>query len=120
MGGHREFERAVLGTPIVPPGRITNLAKALRRSLSGAHLRSAPPPLQILEALFGRFDAPVRGVLVDIGVPDELTSPRSVRDVDLTQICEGPGGSHRHRPRQARTHPALRRRPRLRDVHQKW
>ena len=81
MGGHREFERAVLGAPIVPPGRITNLANALRRSLAGAHRRSAPPPLQILEALFGQFDAPVLGALVDIGVPDELTSPRSVRDL---------------------------------------
>jgi hypothetical protein len=111
MSGHREFERAVLGAPLVPPGRITNMANALRRGLAGAHRRSAPPPLQILEALFSQFDAPVLGVLVEIGVPDELSSP---------EIRRGSGGGHRHRPRQARTCPSLRRSPGLRDDHRAW
>ncbi|NNE72602.1 MAG: hypothetical protein HKN26_02975, partial [Acidimicrobiales bacterium] len=77
----RRFERAVLGAPAVPPGRITVAATTFRRWLSGAHRRAAPPPLQILESLFAAFDTPVLGTMVTLDIPDHLDQPRTVADL---------------------------------------
>ena len=77
----RRFERAALGAPAVPPGRVTVAANALRRWLAGGHRRSAPPPVQILESLFAAFDTPVLGAIVALDLPDLLDKPRSVGEL---------------------------------------
>lgn len=84
----RRLERKMLGAPVVPPGRITGWASALRRRLLGLHRRSAPPPLQILEALFAPFDAHVLRVLVELDIVDTLTEPTPVAELADSIGCD--------------------------------
>ena len=71
----------MLGAPVVPPSKVTVVANALRRRLLGAHRQAAPPPLRIIEALFGQFDAAVLAALVHLGLPDLLETPLTVTDI---------------------------------------
>ncbi len=71
----RAFERAVLGAPAVPPGRLAQAMSAIRGRVLGAHRAAAPPPLVVLEALFGRFDGHVLAAMVALGLPDRLDRP---------------------------------------------
>lgn len=41
----------------------------------------APPPVQILESLFGIFDHRVMVLMCSAGIPDALTSPMSIEDL---------------------------------------
>jgi hypothetical protein len=70
-------DRQILGAPLVPPPRLTGVVNALRRGLRGAHRRSAPPSMRVLEAMFGLFDNRVLGLLVDLGIPEALDSPQT-------------------------------------------
>jgi len=79
--GLRQWERQVLGAPAVPPSRVASLANGLRRRLLGLHRRSAPPPLQLLEALFASFDGHVLRALVELDLPDKLTGPTTVEEL---------------------------------------
>ncbi len=82
----RAFERAVLGAPVVPPGRAAQAMGALRRWVLGAHRTAAPPPLVVLEALFARFDGHVLAAMVALGLPDRLDRPIAVDDL---AVCIG-------------------------------
>src|SRR6059058_5710858 len=68
-------DRQILGAPLVPPPRLTGILNAVRRGLRGAHRRSAPPSMRVLEALFGVFDNRVLGLLVERGTPEALDRP---------------------------------------------
>jgi hypothetical protein len=77
-------ERQILGAPLVPPPHLTRLVNTVRRRLLGAHRRSAPPSLQILEAVFGLFDNRVLGLLVDLGVAETLDRPTTAPELAAT------------------------------------
>jgi hypothetical protein len=74
-------ERQILGAPIVPPPRITRILNAVRRGLLGAHRRSAPPSVRVLEGVFGLFDNRVLGLLVELGIPEALDRPHTAKEL---------------------------------------
>ena len=71
----------VLGVPFIPPSVVTRSGTRLRAALGRAHAAMAPPPLRILEGLFGMLDHRVLVALCEIGVPDALTAPTTVADL---------------------------------------
>lgn len=77
----REYVRAVIGAPVVPPGRLSRAVVRVRTALLGAHRAAAPAPVRVLEGLFGLFDNRVLGLLVELDVPERLDRPRSVADL---------------------------------------
>ncbi|MGH9026859.1 MAG: methyltransferase, partial [Acidimicrobiia bacterium] len=68
----------MLGTPVVPPGRLTRGIVRARAGLLGAHRRAAPPSIRVLEGLFGIFDNRVLRLLVDLDLPDRLDRPHDI------------------------------------------
>jgi hypothetical protein len=68
----------VLGVPVVPPGRMTVAGNRLRASLGRLHAALAPPPVRILEGLFGLLEHRALVALCASGVPDTLTRPVAV------------------------------------------
>jgi hypothetical protein len=91
MPGSRQFVREVFGAPVVPPGRVTRALVRLRSGLATAH-RFAPPPVQVLEAMFGLFDNRVLLLLVELGIPEALDHPMNAielaarTDTDAAQL----------------------------------
>jgi hypothetical protein len=81
MSTARHRERQILGAPLVPPPPITRVVNAVRRGLLGAHWRSAPPSVRLLEAVFGLFDNRVLGLLVELGIPELLDRPTTAADL---------------------------------------
>jgi len=77
-------ERQILGAPLVPPARLTRLVNTVRRTLLGAHRRTAPPSMRVLEGVFGLFDNRVLGLLVDLGVPEALDHPKTAAELAAT------------------------------------
>ena len=71
----RTLARTVLGVPSVPPGFVTNGVNRVRAALGRVHAAMAPPPVRILEGLFGMLDHRVLVALCAAGVPDALTEP---------------------------------------------
>jgi SAM-dependent methyltransferase len=71
----------VLGVPLLPPGRITVAGNRLRELLGRVHRSMAPPPVRILEGLFGVLEHRVLVLLCEAGIPDALTGPRSIPDL---------------------------------------
>jgi O-methyltransferase domain len=65
----------VLGVPLVPPAAVTRASTRLRGRLSRMARNMAPPPVQILEGLFGMLDHRVLVALCRAGVPEALTRP---------------------------------------------
>jgi hypothetical protein len=63
----------VLGVPMLPPAVVGAGADRLRWRLGRAHAAMAPPPVRILEGLFGMLDHRVLVALCEAGVPDALT-----------------------------------------------
>lgn len=68
----------VLGVPLLPPGQVTNAGNRVRRGLGRLHGAVAPPPVRILEGLFGILEHRALVVLCRAGVPDALTRPTAV------------------------------------------
>lgn len=77
----RSRNRDLLGTPVVPPGRLTRGIVRARAGLLGAHRRTAPPAIRVLEGLFGLFDNRVLGLLVELDLPARLDRPRAVGEL---------------------------------------
>ncbi|MCU1354088.1 MAG: hypothetical protein JWM05_3297 [Acidimicrobiales bacterium] len=65
----------VLGVPFLPPGRATGATNRLRAALRRAHAGTAPPPVRILEGVFGLLDHRVLVALCQAGVPEALDRP---------------------------------------------
>jgi SAM-dependent methyltransferase len=73
--------RDVLGVPVLPPGRVTQTGNRVRELLGRVHRSMAPPPVRILEGLFGMLEHRVMVALCEIGVPDALTGPRRIPEL---------------------------------------
>lgn len=73
----------VVGVAVMPPPRLSTAATRLRAALTGLADRMAPPPVAILEGLFGVLDHRVLVALCDAGIPDLLVGP--IRPADLAQ-----------------------------------
>lgn len=74
----------VLGVPVLPPGRATVATNRLRSRVGRIHAAMAPPPVQILEGLFGMLDHRVLVTLCRLGVPEALTSPTAPDELART------------------------------------
>ena len=78
--------RDVFGVPALPPAPVTSLVNRLRSGLAWMVRAPAPPPVQILEGLFGVLDLAALSALCRTGVPERLTAPTDVEalaaDVD--------------------------------------
>jgi SAM-dependent methyltransferase len=79
-GGRAEppTPRDVLGVPALPPGAVTVRLNRLRAAIGRLHTAMGPPPVQILEGMFGLLEHRVLTALCEAGVPDALTKPTTV------------------------------------------
>src|SRR3954453_19152968 len=77
-------EPRLLGPPPRPPPRLPRVVNTVRRGLLGAHRRSAPPSVRVLEAVFGLFENRVRGPLVEPGVPEALDHAQTATELAAT------------------------------------
>lgn len=73
--------RDVLGVPLLPSGRVTVAGNRARELVGRLHGAMAPPPVRILEGLFGVLDHRVLVALCEAGVPDALHGPRRIGDL---------------------------------------
>lgn len=67
--------RDAIGVPFIPPGAATAGTTRVRGLLGRLHRRMAPPPVQVMEGLFGILDHRVLVALCEADVPDILTGP---------------------------------------------
>lgn len=72
---HAPTPAEVVGLPFLPPGRVTAGANWGRALVGRLHAAMGPPPVRILEGIFGLLDHRVLVELCRIGVPDALTGP---------------------------------------------
>lgn len=77
----RPTAKDVLGVPALPPARATVAVNRLRDRLLRLHRRLAPPPVQVLESLFGLLDHRVLVALCEAGVPDALEHRMSTAEL---------------------------------------
>ncbi|MEO5842614.1 MAG: methyltransferase [Acidimicrobiales bacterium] len=63
----------MLGVPFLPPGAVTGASNRARSMVYRLHARMAPPPVRILEGIFGALEHRVLVALCAAGVPDALT-----------------------------------------------
>ena len=82
----------LMGVPALPPARITAATNWIRDRLGRVHRRSAPPPVQIVEAALSMLDHRVLVALCRAGVPDALRTKTAVDelarrlDVDVERL----------------------------------
>ena len=90
----RVSAKTVLGVPLIPPVAVTSASNRARGMLGRLHARMAPPPVRILEGIFGMLEHRVLVALCAAEVPDALTRP--MEPVDLAQkIGVDPDGLER-------------------------
>ena len=70
--------RDVLGVALLPPGSLSASVMKLRAHLRRWVDKLAPPPVRILESLFGVLDHRGLVALCDLGVPDHLEQCLSI------------------------------------------
>jgi len=73
--------RDVAGVPAVPPAGATAAATKVRAALGRVHDRMGLPFQVLLERLTGALDAPALYAYVELGLPEVLTSPRTIDDI---------------------------------------
>lgn len=71
----------VVGVPVLPPGRVSVAGNRAREVVGRVHRTMAPPPVQVMEGLFGMLDHRVLVALCEVGVPDALTGRRTITDL---------------------------------------
>jgi C-methyltransferase len=76
--------RDLLGFPVVPPPGMTGAVMRFRALLRRVHRATAPPSIQVLEALFSLFENRVIGLLVELGIPEALDRPRTAAELATT------------------------------------
>lgn len=81
----------VVGVPFMPPARLGTTATRVRAAITGLARRMAPPPVAILEALFGLLDHRVLVALCDADIPDILTGPAHPTDLARRAGCDPEG-----------------------------
>ncbi len=77
----KQFNQALIGAPIVPPGWVTGVVLKLRAMLGRLHQRMAPPAVRIMEGLFGLLDNRALAMLVEYDVPDRLSHPMGLQEL---------------------------------------
>jgi O-methyltransferase domain len=80
-GGNPVGAREVVGVPVLPPAPVGDLALRVRGWLGRLHRGMAPPPIRILEGLFGLLDAGALVALHELRVADALTGRTAVADL---------------------------------------
>jgi O-methyltransferase domain len=73
--------REVVGIPALPPPRLGSWVLHLRAALDRLHRAMAPPPVRILEGLFGLLDAGALVALHELRVADGLTGRTTLEDL---------------------------------------
>jgi hypothetical protein len=76
----------IVGVPALPPASVTGAADRMRAMIGRVHQGLAPPPVRILEGLFGVLDYAALGALCSLDVPDRLD-----RRVDLATLADRTG-----------------------------
>jgi C-methyltransferase len=71
----------VMGVPALPPARLTGLVERLRAAVQRLHRRMAPPPVRVLEGLFGALDHAALCALCRLDMPDRLDGPSTVDEL---------------------------------------
>ncbi|MDY7101503.1 MAG: methyltransferase [Actinomycetota bacterium] len=80
-GRRRARPSDVLGVPVLPPGVVSVAANRVRAGVARAHAAMAPPPVRILEGLFGALDHRVLVELCRLDVPDVLDQPMGIDEL---------------------------------------
>ncbi len=77
----------IVGVPVLPPAGLVRATATLRSRLSGLHRSTAPPPLQILEAVLGTLDTAALAAFCRLGIPDQIRGPMTVTALaDLIEV----------------------------------
>ena len=71
----------VVGIPALPPAALVPVVDRLRAAVATVHRRLAPPPVQIVEALFGALDYAALGALCALNVPEQLRGAARIDDL---------------------------------------
>ena len=71
----------LVGVPFIPPALLTTATTRLRAGMARCTSGIAPPPVQILESLFGILEHRVLVALCSAGVPEALTRPTTPADL---------------------------------------
>jgi hypothetical protein len=71
----------VLGVPALPPAGVAAAGNRFREQLGKVHRAMAPPPVSILEGLFGLLDHRVLVALCEAGIPEAVTGPVSIAEL---------------------------------------
>jgi O-methyltransferase domain len=66
-------QREPVASPKVPPAGVVRVVERVRHVLDRVHQRSAPPPLAVLEKIFGAWTAQGIAVAAELKVADALT-----------------------------------------------
>lgn len=77
----RPIPSEVVGVPRLPPARLAGAFSVMRDWIGWVHSAVAPPPVRIMEALFGVLEHRVLVLLCRTGIPDVLRSPMSLEDL---------------------------------------
>lgn len=86
-GNDRLRPAEIVGVPALPPAGLVRVTASLRSRLSGLHRSTAPPPLQILEAVLGTLDTAALAAFCRLGIPDRIQGPMTVAAlVDLLDV----------------------------------
>ena len=80
--------RDILGVPTLPPASVTAAATRVRDLIGRVHAAMAPPPVRILEGIFGMLDHRVLVEICRLGVPDALTGPTSLEVLASEIECD--------------------------------
>ena len=89
-GEKRAGAREVVGVPVLPPAPVGDLAQRVRGWLGRLHRGMAPPPIRILEGLFGLLDAGALVALHELRVADALTGRTAVADLAARLDVDAP------------------------------
>jgi SAM-dependent methyltransferase len=65
----------------LPPARLASVVARARAIVARMHRGMAPPPVQVLEGLFGLLDHAALAALCTLGVPDRLDGPLTVSEL---------------------------------------
>jgi len=75
--------REIMGVPALPPAAVIGLGTKARGWVGRMHRSMVPPPVRVLEGLFGVLDHGALVALSELGVPDAL-----VRRMTLAELAE--------------------------------
>jgi hypothetical protein len=73
--------RDVVGAPALPPARLASVVAQVRALVARLHRGLAPPPVQVLEGLFGVLDHAALAALCRLEVPDRLDGPLTIGEL---------------------------------------